>query len=75
MAEGNRQRYGQEMTEKLFQITSPYYTAGLIFRNDRCIKSAPIIHWMINQSLGYIRRYCNNKRFEIQLISKEDKDV
>ena len=58
----------------LYQITSSYFVAGLIVKDDKVIKSAPIIKWMIGRNLKYIETYCLSKHWKLTEIKGERND-
>jgi hypothetical protein len=38
-----------ELKGILWQISSPYFVAGLVVENDRVVESAPILKWSIGR--------------------------
>ena len=56
----------------IYQIISNYFVAGAIFKPDgsgfRCIKTAPIIRWMVGFPLWHIEQFCDAKDWSLQLI-------
>lgn len=56
------------MKEKLYQIKSNYFCAGIIVKNKTIIYTAPIIKWMKGKSIRFIKQYCRNKNFKIKRI-------
>lgn len=56
---------------KLYQISAPYYTAGLVIENEKCTLAAPIIKWMIDKEFDVIKEYCNRKKFKIEEIGEQ----
>jgi len=53
--------------EKLFQIDSGYYCAGIIIKSI-VIKTAPVLHWMIGKTEKFIKNYCEKKKFKLKEI-------
>lgn len=53
-------------TEKLIQISSSYFVAGIIFKNNIVIKAAPIVKWMIGKNIDYIKQYCLSKHWKCE---------
>jgi hypothetical protein len=54
-----------ETEERLFQIDSGYYVAGIVFdlKTRRAVESAPIVRWMVGKDFEWIKGYCKRKRF------------
>jgi hypothetical protein len=36
--------------ELIFQISTPYFCAGIVLKDDICIDAAPILKWAIGKS-------------------------
>lgn len=47
----------------LVRITSPYFVAGLVLRNNTVVKYAPILHYMKTWNLTAIIEYCKRKKW------------
>jgi hypothetical protein len=62
------------VTERLFQIESPYYSAGIVFSLEtrRCIDAAPIIFWMVGKKFESIKDYCKYKGFKMGKVEDND---
>ena len=56
--------------EKLIQIDSGYFCAGLVIYKDRIIAIAPIIAYMKknNWTLEQIRQYCIKKKWRLNIL-------
>ena len=54
--------------EKLLQIDSGYYCAGIVIYKDAVIKAAPIIKWMQGKTEAFVRNYCKRKKFILNEI-------
>ena len=59
-----------EVVNALWQITSPYFCAGVVLRNGRVIDAPPILHYMASNSWGeeQISEYCRKKGWCIAAI-------
>lgn len=55
----------------LAQISTSYFCAGLILKEEVCIKAAPIIKYMIGWNRCKIREYCIKKNYKIIIIDNE----
>ena len=53
----------------LYQITSDYFCAGLVSKECKVIKAAPIISYMLNKDISWVRDYINNKNWTLARIS------
>lgn len=47
--------------ESLYQITTNYFCAGLIVKDNIVIKSAPILNWTISKTFSRIKFKSNYK--------------
>ena len=56
------------MIEELYQITSSYYCAGIIIRNNIICKAAPILGWTLGKDIEWFKTYCASKSFIINKI-------
>ena len=56
--------------EKLIQIDSGYFCAGLVIRKDRIITIAPIMAYMKKNdwTLEQIRQYCIKKKWRLNIL-------
>ena len=52
--------------ERLVQISSSYFVAGVVFKNNIAIKAAPIIKWMIGKDITYIKMHCLSKHWKLK---------
>ena len=59
-------------TEILYQITLPYACAGVIVRDGKAYKTAPIFGWMKGKNIGYIKSWVKKKRGSIERVGKEN---
>jgi len=55
---------------KLIQITSPYFCAGVVLKNNVCIKAAPIVKYMKYKKWNteQITDYCRWKKWKIKNV-------
>lgn len=54
----------------LYQITSPYFCAGIDFKGSLLVKeAAPIIKYMKGWTLQNVKEYCKKKRFKITSVA------
>lgn len=59
---------GVKSSEVLFQITAPYYCAGLIVRGRFVVDAAPILRWCVGKSRPEVMNYFARKRFSVREI-------
>jgi hypothetical protein len=50
---------------KLYQITSSYFCAGIIVNDGVIVQAAPILKWSIGHTFEYFRAYCRTKYWAI----------
>lgn len=56
--------------DMLYRVTAPHFCAGFTVAHDGAVTSAaPIIAWMFNKPLAYIRRYCAGKRWKLEVVT------
>lgn len=55
------------MEETLVRVVAPHFTAGLIFKEKRCIDAAPILKWAIGKTSQEIVAYFRHKGWEWQV--------
>ena len=53
----------------LYQIKSNYFCAGLITKESKVIKAAPIINYMLTKSIKEVIDYVTRKNWTISRIS------
>ena len=57
--------------ERLYQVRSKYFTAGIVFKyfdsqnTMVCIKAAPILHYMVSWDIYKVAAYCKRKQWEV----------
>lgn len=51
--------------EKLIRVTSSYFCAGVIAKNEIIINAAPILKYMIGWNAITFKNYCIKKGFKI----------
>ena len=49
------------MTDVLIQIRARHFVAGAVFKHHRCVKAAPIIHYMLGKTSHWVVGYCEKK--------------
>lgn len=55
--------------DMLYQVTAPHFCAGFTAAHDGAITSAaPIIRWMFNHNVSYIRNYCAQKKWSLEIV-------
>ena len=59
----------EKIMNKLYQITLSYVCAGIICKDKKIIKTAPIFNWMVGKSISEIRTWVKKKSGKIKLIS------
>jgi hypothetical protein len=52
----------------LVRVTAPHFCAGLIVRNGVVTGAAPIIRWAMGKPWTEVERYCNKKRWKVELF-------
>lgn len=52
--------------EKLFSVSTDYFTAGILVKNKRIIKAAPILKWSIGKTLSQLENWLRTKNGKIQ---------
>jgi hypothetical protein len=40
---------------RLLRVESDYFVAGALFNGARCVRAAPILHWMVGKAPEYIK--------------------
>jgi len=53
----------------LLRIDAPHYVAGIIFKDGKAVRAAPIIKWMIGKEWNWVVAYINSKRFKYQWLA------
>ena len=53
------------MPDQLYQVTSPYFCAGLVTKGGQIVMAAPILRWAIGRTIGYMQNYCQRKGWQI----------
>lgn len=57
-------------TSTLLIVTSPYFTAGLVYKE----RAAPIIKYMIDWDFEQIKEYCAKKGWSVKTIQELEKE-
>ena len=52
----------------LVQITSPYYCAGIVVKDDIVTETAPILKWMMGKGVGEVLGWVVRKRFKYEVV-------
>jgi hypothetical protein len=55
------------MSWKLLRITSSYFCAGVGVVDDIAVNTAPILKYMNGRSLWWIKKYCEKKKWELEV--------
>ncbi len=59
----------RKMNYRMIRISAPHFCAGAeINERNEVIYPAPIIKWMKGRTLWWIRKYCEKKKWEIEVI-------
>jgi hypothetical protein len=53
------------MSESVYQIRAPHFTAGVVLMGDRVQTAAPIVRYMIGWHIDRVRGYCTHKRWSV----------
>ena len=54
----------------LLQVTAPYFCAGVEIKNDKVTTCAPILKYMSGWSEFEVKRYCNNKHWDVEVVNQ-----
>jgi hypothetical protein len=55
---------------EVYQVTSPYFCAGIVVANGVFIKeAAPILAWSIGKHINWFKDYCEKKRWQMELTT------
>jgi hypothetical protein len=54
---------------KTIRITSSYFCAGIIVKDDIIVQAAPILSWSINKRLSNLKSYFNRKGWKYEEIN------
>ncbi len=52
----------------LYQVTSPYFVAGIEVSGSLVVRAAPIIRYMIGWEIGRVVKYANHKGWEVEEV-------
>ena len=56
--------------DMLYRVSGPHFVAGFTVAHDGAVTSAaPIIAWMFDKPLGYIRRYCARNGWTLEVCN------
>jgi hypothetical protein len=53
---------------RLIRISAPHFCAGADVKDGKIIDAAPIIKWMKGRTLWWVRKYCEKKKWEIEVV-------
>ena len=53
----------------LYQITAPYFCAGIITTEKVVRAAAPIVKYMVGWPMGKVERYCEQKGWSLELVA------
>jgi len=56
------------LPESLLAIDAPYFYCGVIVRNGRVIKTAPIVHYLSGWDLNRVQRYAQRRGWQIEAV-------
>ena len=54
--------------KQLYQIVAPYFVVGVVAKDDRVTRAAPIIKYMMEWSFDDIRNYCAKKGWGLRRV-------
>ena len=54
--------------DDLYRIVAPHFVAGIIVRNDRVWRTAPILKWMWGKKFSELHSYFNRKRWTYERL-------
>jgi hypothetical protein len=60
-----------EPDEQLFAIQAGHFYAGLVVKDNRITRPAPILHYMLGWPMTEVRRYCRNKGWIVISVPRE----
>lgn len=57
------------MTTKLFRISAKHFVAGgELNKENKVVKAAPIISYMYSWYISAVRRYCERKNWQLEIL-------
>ena len=59
------------MIVSLYQVTSPYYCAGIEVKGGRVRKAAPILKWAIGKEFSEMISYFDYKGYAVEEVSSD----
>lgn len=69
-----RKYYRPKQREILFQVTTPYYCAGLVIVENIVTEAAPILHWTKGLTYAELFNYCRRKQWKFQKVTSMNDD-
>lgn len=54
--------------ESLLAIDAPYFYCGVIVRNSRVIKTAPIVHYLSGWDIDRVQRYARRRGWRVEAV-------
>ena len=55
-------------TEQLLSIDAPHFCCGLVLVDDRAIRAAPIVRYMVGWPRSRIEQYCRARNWRVELV-------
>jgi hypothetical protein len=52
----------------MIRISAPHFCAGADIKDSEVTNPAPIIKWMEGRTLWWVRKYCEKKKWEIEIV-------
>jgi hypothetical protein len=56
----------------MIRIVSPYFVAGVIFKNTIVVRAAPIVKYMVGWHMKKVLDYCDKKDWDYDYIRSKD---
>lgn len=57
-----------QVNEQLARVEAPHFVAGLILRDGRCSRAAPILKWAIGKTQDELRTYFAQKGWKATIV-------
>ncbi len=56
------------VTEQLLSIDAPHFYCGLVLSNDRVVRAAPIVRYMVGWPRRRVEGYCRARNWRIETV-------
>jgi hypothetical protein len=55
----------------VMQIAAPYFTAGIVIKDDQVTDAAPILAYMVGWSADRVVKYATDKHWRCQVVKHD----